>query len=489
MHLDTNDSCGRKDDNNLNVLVKKKEKKRKRDGSENSYENNNHGENCKENIIKINNDSILNDSEIYDNNLLGNKDYIKKNQVEKKKNDKINYIKKNTKLMKINTDLNNYSSDIQNDVDMLDSSKSSSATFFSKKIINEKKNDTNLSLRTEMSNNSGNDSDSSNWLENIIRDKEENTGQNFEQNGNVNFSEPLIQESKKNDTKELYDDEFENNVFNINLLEDVDIKSFYGTTGKIIKLRIRNFLNHENLELSFNCYKNIIIGKNGKGKSAIAQAIAVGLGSQGKNAGRDASIANYIKDYDKNKKNLICHIEIFLSNSGINSFKRNIYGDILVVKRIISSHSSKFYIYGLNNCNRKFGLMYPIYGDTSKRVHSVQNTLENSFNCESTSNLNANYYHSVSQKIEKNKEAIFKQAQKRGYIENYLNVIKLNIKSPCVYLDQEKGKMFFSNISDKGLYKFFMTSVGLDVVEEEIDKETSQLEECEKQIKQKEILL
>ncbi|CAD2110343.1 structural maintenance of chromosomes protein 6, putative [Plasmodium vinckei] len=483
MHLDTNDSGERKDETYLNTFAKKNEKKRKRnenDESGNLSESNNHAENYEEDIAQINNDFVVNGLEIYDNNLLPDMDYNKQIELEKERNDKISHNKKNTKLMKISTDLNNDPSDIQNELDMLDSSKNSSVSFFSKKTrTNKKKNDKNLSQRKEASNSSGNNSDDSDWLENIIKDKEKGSAK---KNVNKNLNKTPRRASNKNDTQELYDEGLENSVFNISVLEDVDIKSFYGTTGKIIKLRIRNFLNHENLELSFNCYKNIIIGKNGRGKSAIAQAVAVGLGSQGKNAGRDTSIANYIKDYDKTKKNLICHIEIFLSNSGPNSFKRNLYGDILVVKRIISSHSSKFYIYGLNYFNRRSGLMYPTSDDTPKRIHSINNALEN------PSILDASY-NSVGEITEQNREAIFKQVQKRGYIENYLNVIKLNIKSPCVYLDQEKGKMFFSNISEKGLYKFFMSSVGLDIVEEEIEKETSLLEECEKQIKQKEILL
>ncbi|CRH00411.1 conserved Plasmodium protein, unknown function [Plasmodium relictum] len=267
-----------------------------------------------------------------------------------------------------------------------------------------------------------------------------------------------IGNAEENIDNENMNEEIENNYCDINMLKDVDLKSFHGSTGKIIKLRIRNFLNHENLELNFNSHKNIIIGKNGKGKSAIAQAVAVALGSQGKYAGRDINLANYIKDYDKNKKNLICYIEIFLSNSGKNSFKRDTYGDVIIIKRVVSSHTSKFYLYGLsekkNTINNK---------DSFNRVDDNNNII--------------------------NKEKKNKFVRKKSFIDNYLNFIKLNIRSPCVYLDQEKGKQFFSNINEKALHKFFMNSVGLNIVEEEIEKESELLENCLNQIKQKQLLL
>ncbi|SBS92196.1 conserved Plasmodium protein, unknown function, partial [Plasmodium ovale curtisi] len=259
MHLDTNDSGERKDETYLNTFAKKNEKKRKRnenDESGNLSESNNHAENYEEDIAQINNDFVVNGLEIYDNNLLPDMDYNKQNEFEKEINDQISHNKKNTKLMKISTDLNNDPSDIQNELDMLDSSKNSSVSFFSKKTrTNKKRNDKNLSQRKEASNSSGNNnSDDSDWLENIIKDKEKGSAK---KSANKNFNKTPRRASNKNDTQELYDEGLENSVFNISVLEDVDIKSFYGTTGKIIKLRIRNFLNHENLELSFNCYKNI----------------------------------------------------------------------------------------------------------------------------------------------------------------------------------------------------------------------------------------
>ncbi|CRG93021.1 conserved Plasmodium protein, unknown function [Plasmodium gallinaceum] len=270
-----------------------------------------------------------------------------------------------------------------------------------------------------------------------------------------------INNVEENICNEIINEEIENNYCDINMLNDVDLKSFYGSTGKIIKLRIRNFLNHENLELTFNSYKNIIIGKNGKGKSAIAQAVAVALGSQGKYAGRDINLANYIKDYDKNKKNLVCYIEIFLSNSGKNSFKRDIYGDVIIIKRVVSSHTSKFYLYGLSE---------------KKNYNNNKDILTN-LNKGENNNIN------------NDKEKKNKYVCKKSYIDNYLNFIKLNIRSPCVYLDQEKGKQFFSNINEKALHKFFMNSVGLNIVEEEIEKESELLENCLNQIKQKQLLL
>ncbi|CAA9988582.1 conserved Plasmodium protein, unknown function [Plasmodium knowlesi strain H] len=264
-----------------------------------------------------------------------------------------------------------------------------------------------------------------------------------------------------------------------NVLRDCDLRDFHGSTGKIIKLRIRNFLNHENLEMSFNSNKNIIIGKNGKGKSAIAQAVAVGLGSQGKHAGRDISLSNYIKDYDKNKKNLVCYIEIFLSNSGKNSYKRELYGDVIVVKRILSAHTSKFFLYGVKQ-NTKDG--------TSMYVHAPEVETPGKANIATCGTPHEpNPPNLTDWKIHGRNAN--RSARRKAFIDSYLNFIKLNIRSPCVYLDQEKGKQFFSNITEKALHKFFMNSVGLDIVESEIEKENELLENCVVQIKHKETQL
>ena len=42
---------------------------------------------------------------------------------------------------------------------------------------------------------------------------------------------------------------------------------------KITNLKLKNFRNHNNLDLSFSNYKNIIIGNNGIGKTNIVEAI------------------------------------------------------------------------------------------------------------------------------------------------------------------------------------------------------------------------
>ena len=44
---------------------------------------------------------------------------------------------------------------------------------------------------------------------------------------------------------------------------------------KIEKIKLNNFRNYTNLELDFNPTKNLIIGKNGEGKTNIVEAIYV----------------------------------------------------------------------------------------------------------------------------------------------------------------------------------------------------------------------
>lgn len=52
------------------------------------------------------------------------------------------------------------------------------------------------------------------------------------------------------------------------------------TAGKVKKIRVRNFMCHEALEITFNENVNFIVGHNGSGKSAILTALTIGLGAK-----------------------------------------------------------------------------------------------------------------------------------------------------------------------------------------------------------------
>ena len=52
------------------------------------------------------------------------------------------------------------------------------------------------------------------------------------------------------------------------------------TCGKILKITLTDFMNHDKLDIDPGLHINIITGPNGAGKSSILQAVVLGLGKQ-----------------------------------------------------------------------------------------------------------------------------------------------------------------------------------------------------------------
>lgn len=61
-------------------------------------------------------------------------------------------------------------------------------------------------------------------------------------------------------------------------------------SGKILTVKLRNFMCHANLTVDFNRRTNLLIGQNGSGKSAILTALIIGLGSKANATNRSSSI-------------------------------------------------------------------------------------------------------------------------------------------------------------------------------------------------------
>lgn len=51
-------------------------------------------------------------------------------------------------------------------------------------------------------------------------------------------------------------------------------------SGKVLRIELKNFMCHSNLAIDFNKRSNLLVGKNGSGKSAILAALIIGLGSK-----------------------------------------------------------------------------------------------------------------------------------------------------------------------------------------------------------------
>lgn len=64
----------------------------------------------------------------------------------------------------------------------------------------------------------------------------------------------------------------------------------YTSAGKVTRIRLRNFMCHEALEITLNKNVNFIVGRNGSGKSAILTALTVGLGARANVTSRGTSV-------------------------------------------------------------------------------------------------------------------------------------------------------------------------------------------------------
>lgn len=50
-------------------------------------------------------------------------------------------------------------------------------------------------------------------------------------------------------------------------------------SGKILHMKLKDFMCHKNYESDFNQYANVLVGPNGSGKTAILRALVIGLSS------------------------------------------------------------------------------------------------------------------------------------------------------------------------------------------------------------------
>lgn len=65
---------------------------------------------------------------------------------------------------------------------------------------------------------------------------------------------------------------------------------FTRRSGKVLSVKLRNFMCHRNLAVDFNQHTNLLIGQNGSGKSAILTALIIGLGSKANATNRSSNI-------------------------------------------------------------------------------------------------------------------------------------------------------------------------------------------------------
>ena len=178
---------------------------------------------------------------------------------------------------------------------------------------------------------------------------------------------------------------------------------------EITSLKLLNFRNFDNLELSFSPNKNIIIGNNGEGKTNIVEAIFV-LGLTKSFRVNDDNIL--IKE-----NNTLYKVEGNVKSSFINNYKI-VYQDGIKVVKINDNKINKLSDY-ISNINV---ILFSI--NDLKLIKDTPNTRRKLINLE-ISQLNNNYikYLNYYNKILKQRNAYLKSSYNNKFNYDYLSII------------------------------------------------------------------
>uniref|UniRef100_A0A453KGB0 Rad50/SbcC-type AAA domain-containing protein n=1 Tax=Aegilops tauschii subsp. strangulata TaxID=200361 RepID=A0A453KGB0_AEGTS len=105
--------------------------------------------------------------------------------------------------------------------------------------------------------------------------------------------------------------------------------------GTISRIRLENFMCHSSLHIELGEHVNFITGQNGSGKSAILTALCIAFGCRAKNTQRAATIKDFIKTGCS-----YAAISVDINNQGEDSFKPDVYGNLIKLERRITESSS-----------------------------------------------------------------------------------------------------------------------------------------------------
>ncbi|XP_017084222.2 structural maintenance of chromosomes protein 6 [Drosophila eugracilis] len=186
-----------------------------------------------------------------------------------------------------------------------------------------------------------------------------------------------------------------------NLTSELSIPTAFDRCGKVISMRLTNFMCHSNLFMEFGPNINFLVGNNGSGKSAVITALALGLTSSARATNRASSIQKLIKNGQASAT-----IAITLSNTGLRPFKADVFGPHLTVVRQIRQSSST---YDLQDARGK----------------------------------------SVSKKVSE--------------IRRMLLCFGINVENPIFVLNQEAAREFLKELEPASNYKLLMKATQLDV--------------------------
>ena len=174
-----------------------------------------------------------------------------------------------------------------------------------------------------------------------------------------------------------------------------------GECGIIERVCMTNFMCHKKLEVELGQNVNLILGRNGSGKSAIMSAIYVGLGGRAMSTNRGSSIKTFIQ-----KGQTYAQVEVTLRNVGDDAYQPDRFGHRIHIIRRISSD-----------------------GSSSYRIRSHNNKTE---------------------------------ATTKDELNNILEQFSIQIENPISMLNQDTSRSFLASNNPGNMYKLFMKATHLE---------------------------
>lgn len=183
---------------------------------------------------------------------------------------------------------------------------------------------------------------------------------------------------------------------------------------------------HSLLEVDLSENINIIIGRNGSGKSAILTALIVGLGGKASLTNRGNNVRSFVKA-GKNSGS----VEIQLYNAGPMAYRPNIYGNRITICRNFTAT-----------------------GSSSYKIKSENGTFTSKF-------VTINKFFLILGEV---------VATQLREILNITTCLNIQVDNPICILNQDTSRNFLSSSDPKNKFALFMKATRLETLADDYKK-------------------
>lgn len=196
--------------------------------------------------------------------------------------------------------------------------------------------------------------------------------------------------------------------------------------GMIMRVKMKNFMCHAELDYVPTERLNFLHGANGSGKSAVLTAIVFGLGGSARISNRGNSNKNLIRNGENQAV-----VEIDLYNKGEDGYRKDLYGDKITVVRTVTAAGGGSY--RLKNHRGRVVL--------DKKVKEELNKI--------------------------------------------LEAFAIQVDNPIAILNQDSAKTFLFKCDPNKLYEFFMKATQLEECKERYNQAASDKSSAETKVAEK----